>query len=177
MAVRITFERARLLFSYDEENGTLIWNRRGPDTFPGKTAGVYSPVINSVVITIDGKSYRAHRVIWLWNTGHWPANEIDHISGDGANNRMDNLREVSCSENHKNMPVPRNSKSGIIGVRYHNGSGAWIAQIKVNGCMVHLGSFDSKGAATDARKTAEKAYGFHLNHGRPSGIDGRKLSA
>jgi hypothetical protein len=49
--------------------------------------------------------------------GTWPKNQIDHIDGDRANNRISNLRDVSQSINQQNLKRSRvRSKSGFLGV-------------------------------------------------------------
>ncbi len=177
--------RVRKLFNYRAEIGDLIWCSRPESDFvsiaqcktwntryAGAKAGTFSPTLNSVVISINGKSYRAHRLIWFWNYGVWP-DQIDHINGNGNDNRLANLRDVTCAENHKNMPVPENSKTGILGVRFHH-DGAWVAEIKAGDRYIHLGSFSDIRMATAARKAAEKVLGYHENHGRPSNMDDRR---
>lgn len=180
--------RIRKLFNYDHETGQLIWRdrelaefqstqswRTWNSRYSGKAAGSYTERLNCIVLGINGKSYKAHRVVWIWHYGEWPRQQIDHINGDGRDNRIENLRDVSCSENHKNMPVNQNSRSGIIGVRLHK-DGAWVAEIKVGEKYVHLGSYSDIRLAAAARKAAEKVLGYHENHGRPSQVADRRTA-
>jgi hypothetical protein len=53
-------------------------------------------------INVLGKKFKGHRVAWLLMTGHWPKNLIDHIDGDGLNNRFENLRDVDQFVNMRN---------------------------------------------------------------------------
>jgi len=113
--------------------------------------------------TIDGVYYLAHRVIWKIVTGEDP-DEIDHIDGDRLNNALVNLRNVSRSENAKNLPMQTSNTSGIVGV-YQKGK-SWAAHIGAGGTTLHLGTFETRREAIAARKAADVAYGYHANHGR-----------
>jgi hypothetical protein len=105
-------------------------------------------------------------VIWCHVYGEWPEKNlvIDHINGDEKDNRIQNLRLVTHSENNKNSSRPKSNTSGVIGV--HKKRGKWIAQIQENYKKITVGSFDSFEDAVKARKEAELKYGFHENHGR-----------
>jgi len=115
-------------------------------------------------ISVSGKNYKAHRLIWLYVHGRWP-NEVDHIDHDQLNNRIENLREVTHRDNMLNLSIPKNNSSGVVGVSWNKSHKKWRAQIRVNGKMVYLGGFTLKEDAIKARKEAERKYGFHPNHG------------
>ena len=119
-------------------------------------------------IKIKTKVYKAHRLAWLYVTGEWPKGHIDHINGDGLDNRFCNLRDVSNQENSKNSSLSKSNKSGSNGVSWHKDHGKWYARIMVNGKSKHLGYYDSKDEAIEARLNADKEYGYHENHGRCS---------
>ena len=119
---------------------------------------------------ILGIRYSGHRLAWLMVYGRWPNEMIDHINGDRSDNRIENLREISAAENHYNLGVPKSNKSGCVGV-YRSKEGNWCAEITKHSKKVHLGTFASLLEAAEARKAAEREYGFHKNHGaRPSHI-------
>lgn len=65
-----------------------------------------------------GKTYTIHRLIWLMQTGSFPIGVIDHIDGDRLNNKWNNLRDTSQSDNCHNRPEPKHNTSGIKGVWY-----------------------------------------------------------
>jgi hypothetical protein len=156
---------------YDPETGVFLWRycddmpRRWNTRYAGTVAGV--DVGNGYRrIGIGGKMHGAHRLAWLIVTGEWPDAEIDHINGDRSDNRIANLREVSCTENGRNKAMPKNNTSGVIGVGWDSGAGKWRAAIGVAGRNIFLGLFTDIASAIAARKAAEIAYGFHPNHGR-----------
>ena len=112
---------------------------------------------------IDGRSYRLHRLAWLYMTGSWPANQIDHIDGQRSNNAWANLRDVDGAVNQQNRrSMNRTNKSGLLGVR-QSGS-RWTAQIEINGRTKYLGTFSTRESAHAAYLQAKRAFhpGFTL---------------
>ena len=82
--------------------------------------------------------------------------EIDHIDGDGLNNRRSNLRIATVSQNRKNKRLIATNTSGLKGARQHRKGGKWIAQIMSDGKKYHIGMFDTKEAAHSAYMDAAK---------------------
>ena len=115
---------------------------------------------------IDNRMFLAHRVLWAVVHGAWPEGQIDHIDGDGTNNRLSNLRVVSNTENARNAKLSKRNSSGRAGVGLHKASGRWEARIGVGKRKRHLGLFTRFDDACAARAAAEIEYGFHENHGR-----------
>lgn len=172
------------LLSYDPETGKLFWKERGPEWF-GAASRRFSPQEKAqrwnarkagteaftclephgyfTARMFDQKMY-AHRVIWKMVNGD-DADFIDHIDGDTANNRIANLRRVTHGQNMRNTRLSANNKTGALGVRQAP-SGNWIAEICVNYKNRYLGTFATMGEAIEARKSAERQFGFHENHGR-----------
>lgn len=164
----VTAERVRELLSYDPSTGEFRWRVDKGRVRPGDLAGVAADNGRGKKywkIKIDGRKYLAHRLAWLVTHGHHPLNVIDHIDGNGRNNRLQNLRSVSVSENQKNLRKSSNNTSGVVGVVWCKARNKWQAQIKARGKNHNLGRFESKTEATIARKAAEAKYGFHANHG------------
>jgi hypothetical protein len=90
-------------------------------------------------IMIDGKSYRLHRLAWLYMHGKWPKGYIDHINGIKDDNRICNLRDVTNSINQQNRNKARtDSKIGLLGV-IKRSRDRYESRIKVNGESIHLG--------------------------------------
>lgn len=114
-----------------------------------------------------GKCYQVHRVAWALHYGAWPVGQIDHIDHDGLNNRIENLREVSTTDNCRNRRRRRDNKSGVTGVTWCNNTKKWKSEIRVNRRLIYLGVFRSVEEAAKARLAASKEFGFHTNHGKP----------
>lgn len=172
----VTYEIAHKLLSYCEESGRLTWkprplemfsSRRDANTwnsrYAGKDAGTivghksgkYTQYRN--VIIRPGR-YKAHRLIWLMQTGSWPSGYIDHVDGNGLNNNWSNLREATASQNAMNQKVRSDSKSGIKGVSYDKKRNMWYVYIDVDGKRKHLGRYETKDEAAAIRIAAEKIY-------------------
>jgi hypothetical protein len=111
---KITQAELKEEVNYDSETGLFTWNKR---KF-GVTLGMGAGSINDgyLCIKVKGKSYKAHRLAWLYETGAWPKEQIDHIDGNRLNNKICNLREARLIDNAKNRCVSRTSKTGIRGV-------------------------------------------------------------
>lgn len=170
--------RVRELFEYAADTGELRWKSRPRSDFKtkrscaiwnarysGNIAGSVHPRAGYALVSIDNIHHRVHRLIWLLVHGSIAA-FIDHINGDRADNRLCNLRAVSRQENQRNLSLPRNNTSGVMGVHRIKADGYWMASIRANGRSIHLGRFADKDSAIAARKAAEAEYGFHPNHGR-----------
>lgn len=168
------------LIAYNPKTGVLTWMERGPEMFPTQRAhsswnARYSgkPALNCD----DGKGYRhgrifrkhcfAHRAAWMIAYGEMPPARIDHINGDGSDNRIDNLRAVTNVENGRNAKRSSANKSGVTGVCWAKRQQKYLAYIGSKSDRKHLGTFSDINAAVAARKAAEIKLGYHENHGRP----------
>lgn len=159
------------LFNYVPSTGKLYWsNPTSKIIKPGSEAGCISSRDKYVTIVIHGKRYMAHRLIWLYMTGSYPENQIDHINHNRSDNRWSNLRDVTHRENHQNRPMSKANKSGVVGVSWDKARNRWGASIKVENKKVHLGRFKDKEEAIKARKDAEIKYGFHPNSGKDDNV-------
>lgn len=143
---------------FDNENKWSIWNNR----YAGTVAGSIS-VKGYRCIHVFGKMRHASRLTWIYHYGHWPE-VIDHIDGDIENDRVENLRDVTQTINCQNRALPSTNKTGVMGV--YIDCGRYRAQINAFGKRHYLGTFETLQDAADARKDAERRFGFHPNHGR-----------
>lgn len=89
---------------------------------------------------------------------------VDHINGDGLDNRRANLRVVTVAQNNMNSRVRNDSKSGIKGAFYNAKTGAYYSRIKVDGRYIQLGSFATAEDAANAYAAASAKY--HGPYGR-----------
>ena len=153
--------KKRPIDHFDSKRGMNIFNGR----FAGKEAG-YTSKIGYVQVRYNGVLCLAHRIVWELYNGKEPDGMIDHIDGNPSNNRIENLRIANKSINAKNQKKSISNTSGVTGIsRSFNGS-RWRAYISNEGKAIHLGVFDDIEDAINARKEAEKIYGYHENHGR-----------
>ena len=105
-------------------------------------------------VNVGGHRLLVHRVVWLLRTGAWPESNLDHIDGDIWNNRFDNLRLASASQNGANSRTPVTNRSGAKGVSWNARLGKWHAYIGVRRKRLHLGFFEDFDAASAAYRTA-----------------------
>lgn len=146
-------ERLRELLDYDPETGLFTWKeKRSSRALLGQVIGAEAK--NEYVrVLVDGRRCLAHRLAWLHVHGAHPRRMIDHINGNKSDNRIANLREasarVNCENHHK---ARKDSKSGVMGVRYTERLGKWMALIKFNGKSRCLGHYP----------TPEEAHAVYL---------------
>lgn len=171
------------LLSYEPESGILRWKERAQkhfsskrscsifnSRFSGKRAGGIAEIKGKKYrhLRIQNRNFRASRIAWAMHYGKWPENQIDHIDGDSLNDAIHNLRDVTCQENLKNRLLRKNNKSGCPGVSWDSEYSKWRARIGVDGKKINLGRFEDLESAIAAKKQAEREYGFHPNHGKPT---------
>jgi len=150
----LTQDRLKELLSYDPDSGKFTWKiSRG-----GVRAGSVADSLNSlgyIRIGVDGKTYKAHRLAWLYTYGYDPEHGIDHKNGIRNDNRISNLREVSQVCNMQNTKVSSNNTSGFPGVSWQKQRQKWVAQIMVQGKKYGLGYYEDPLDAALARYTEE----------------------
>ena len=108
-------------------------------------------------VNIDGQTYLAHRIVWLWHYGFMPG-FIDHIDRNRMNNLIENLRDVSISENSHNRSMNRNNTSGYTGVIFNKRANKFMARIWENNKQIHLGLFNTREEAFLAYMLAKIKY-------------------
>lgn len=155
----LTQERLKEVLTYGPETGVFL-NRikRSWRSPAGSVAGcIYRGKWGSYwVVRVDMKMYFAHRLAWLYMVGRWPKEHIDHINGNGIDNRMCNLREATNFENAQNISSKARAASGYVGVRWSPGSKKWYASIGTNYKNKFIGLFDNP-ADAHAAYLSEKA--------------------
>lgn len=159
----LSAEKLKSMIDYSPESGVLTWRvNKGGRAKKGYLAGHESKSPPYLQVRIDGSLYLGHRLAWLWMTGAWPENMIDHIDGNGLNNKWDNLRPATMSQNQHNRGKGKNNTSGYKGVWFHKQIGRWCADVWKDGKKVYLGTFPDKKAAaeaaTHARESMHKEY-------------------
>lgn len=164
------------MFNYDPITGILIWKTRSQDSFvsrgtmltwntryAGNVAGSKRRNANGkrwrVAICLKGgNTVSAHRIIWQLVHGSCPVNMyIDHINGDPWDNRLENLRLATPSQNQFNTHGRRPGYS-VKGASFHSRFKRWASCIRLNGRLKSLGYFSTKGGAASAYARASLRY-------------------
>lgn len=104
----------------------------------------------------DNKTIYLHRLIM--GCERYDGTVIDHIDGNPLNNRKENLRICTQQQNVFNHKVAKNNTSGITGVSWDKTRNKWVAQIVYNNKNYHLGRYNNKQDAINARINAELKY-------------------
>lgn len=163
-------ETARKIFQYD--NGILYWKIKPARRIAiGSRAGHVSKE-GYTRVRVNKKMYLVHRLVWLIHHGTWPTAGLDHINGNPADNRIENLREANQAQNMQNrVSAQSNSKSGILGVSFHTASGKWRATICVDGTYTHLGTFHDKEQAEAVYAAAKERLHPYRRCNEKIGLD------
>lgn len=174
----LTADQVRALLRYDRATGKLFWRERPRDMCPsdgqwkrwnsrwvGQEAFTAVDTHGYLKGTIFAQVLRAHRVIWLMETGAWPDADIDHINGSRTDNRIENLRDVSRSQNLRNASLSVKNTSGVTGVWWHEPTKKWGARISTNTGPKYLGYFSCFAKAVRMRRASERENGFSDRHG------------
>jgi hypothetical protein len=140
MAGLITPEALREILTYSPDTGLFTWRVTRGKARAGAVAGHINEH-GYAVTNLNGRVYRLHRLAWLYMTGAWPVDMIDHKNGRRADNRWENLREATRSQNNANKGAF--SAHGFKGATYNKRQGRWLAQIKANGRRHYLGYYDT----------------------------------
>lgn len=146
--MELTQERLKELLRYDPDTGLFTWivgNGRRTDQ-AGRRAGCPNAK-GYIRISVDQRAYMAHRLAWLYMTGKWPEQFIDHENLDKGDNRWGNLREATKAQNNANQPA--RTSSGLKGAYWSDASMSWQAKINNR----YLGSYS----------TAEEAHAAYMD--------------
>lgn len=184
MSGKIDVALLRALIDYRPGSGDLIWKPRPVEMFNdsnGKAAQSCKAwnrkYAGAAALSckngsgyrhgaIFGRTVTAHGVAWALHHGSWPTHQIDHINGNPADNRIENLRDVPATVNCHNQSRRRDNTSGVTGVHFNKATGKWVASILGNGKMLNLGYYETIEEAAAVRLAANRRFGFHPNHGR-----------
>ena len=150
--------QSQLLELFDYKDGQLISKQKSKRRNVGDVLGKINDR-GYVTASVQGDVYRVHRLIFFWHYGVMPE-QIDHINGLRHDNRIENLRPATSSENAQNRIAV--SASGTKGVYWHKQINKWVASICVNRKNIHLGSFENiyaaKAVAMQARKDVHGSF-------------------
>lgn len=158
----IAQQKLHELFEY--RDGTLYWKvNKGNRTPKGSKAGT---VCNHgyVNILIDGIRYKSHRIIFCMFNGYMPM-FVDHIDNNRSNNKIENLREVTKSQNNQNARTRSDNTSGVKGVCWNSVINKWTARLNLSGKQILVGNFinlyDARIAIEEARNKLHGEFARH----------------
>lgn len=151
------------ILAYDPLSGILTWKNNRSNMIQGSIAGSINGS-GYKTITINSKTFRIQRIIWIMMFGHIPEGFfIDHINGNPLDNRLENLRLATNSQNQQNRPAPKNNTSGYRGVTWHKSANKWMARICYKRKRITIGLFDNAEDAYKAYKEKAKNIFTHAN--------------
>lgn len=141
--MEITQALLKELLHYDSETGIFTWKNCPKHDRNGMRAG--SRRHNGYIsIMVEQHAVMAHRLAFLYMTGSMPPNHVDHINLDKADNRWENLRLATKSENGANSR--QRCKSGLKGAYYNAKCNCWYSKIGKK----YLGAFKTPEEANAA---------------------------
>ena len=166
----------REILSYDAETGVFTWRerpvaqfkhqmewRRWNTRYRGTAAGSLSSD-GYLRAHIDREGFLLHRIAWLIIHGGPVPDVIDHIDGNGANNRANNLRKADFSGNIANSRAQTGTITGVKGVYPHK-SGKFFARVVKNRVAHNFGAFATiEEAASARRELAKRLHGVFARH-------------
>lgn len=159
---QLTVGQLKELLHYNPETGVFTWARSvGQRARIGRVAGSKVPS-GYIKISVSKRVYSAHRLAWLYMTGSWPENEIDHVDNNPSNNAFSNLREATKSQNAQNRGNRKGTVSRFKGVIFDTQRQKWVACIWLKDLKKNkrIGSFSSEEEAAKAyRSEAEALHG------------------
>lgn len=152
----ITYDEAIEAFKY--RDGELFWKIK-----PARRVDIGDKVgsLDNKYLRVrrKDKSYLVHRIIFLMHHRYLPY-EIDHINGNKLDNRIENLREATRSQNQCNKTMMTNNTSGYRGVSWNNQKNKWAVRVTVAKKVYRLGFFDDPEiAGAVAREARTKLHG------------------
>ena len=159
--MRLTQQRLREVLNYDPETGlfTSVGVRKGSKFRKGDVVGNFNGM-GYIIMMVDRKLYKAHRLAWLDFYGYLPENQVDHINRVRHDNRIKNLREVTQTCNNRNTAMHRTNTSGVKGVVFCKRDELWAARVSLNNRSTYYGHYKNFEDAVRARWGAEKLLGF-----------------
>lgn len=176
MKEKIQASIIRVLFNYEPETGVLYWalpaGRYGRIK-PGTSAGSIhtdKDGYQTRLVTVYGRHYRASHLIWAWMTGEWPKMTIDHINLDSLDDRWNNLREATASQQKQNNRRRKDSSTGYKCVLYDRDRKKYRWQVVVDGKRIKSGKrfATAEEAYADYQAWLPEFHGEFANDGGPN---------
>lgn len=155
----------RLQYSPELGGSCLSWKKSKFPKKVGAMAGAFSQFDKYWRIVICGKTLLAHRIIWFLHRNRFPEADLDHIDNNKLNNKIENLREATRSQNNMNTPPTKRNTSGVKNVSFHKRQKKWQVRVQVNRKMINFGYCeDLELAELVAVEAREKYHGNYARH-------------
>jgi hypothetical protein len=149
--INFTLTQQYLHEIFEYKDGGLFWVKNG------KKAGWLNKQDNRYHIRINQKTYKSHRIIFMMFYGFMPK-AIDHIDGNPSNNKINNLRQATSSQNNHNQKLKKTNTSGIKGVFWEKSRDKWKVQVKLEKKVVFQKRLDDKELAEFVAIEARNKY-------------------
>lgn len=150
------------LFDYDD--GVLVWKiNSGANKLAGKIAG-WKHKNGYRCVKISRKEFKVHRIIFLMHYGYLPE-MVDHIDRNIENNRIENLRAATRSENGMNQKIRSDNSSGAKGVVWNDSCNKWAVTCQIKNKRMYFGVYeDLELASLVAEEARNKHHGEFARH-------------
>jgi len=139
--------RLRDLLDYDPATGVFTWRVFVKGTRGKGAVAGYTRPDGYQIIVVDKCRYLSHRLAWLWMTGAWPTDTIDHKDGNPRNNRWANLRAASRSQNMANQRTRASNMTQLKGVSFSARDKRWFGRLVADGHLHSSGYLNCPAAA------------------------------
>lgn len=155
---QLTLSRVKELLTYDKASGLFTWikaiSRRN------KVGAIAGSCRNGkyIIIGIDGNTYYAHRLAWLFVYGVWPQTQVEHRDQNPSNNSIRNLRLSTQSQNMANRKPWKRKHALPRGVTSNRSGTCFSAKITVNKQVIQLGSCSTADEAHELYVQASLKY-------------------
>ena len=155
----IECKRLQQLFIYNPTTGILVRRISRGGMASGEEVGCKSKN-GALIVRVDYEIHYVHRVVFAMHYGRWPNSQIDHINGIPNDNRIENLREATASQNSSNRRKSTRNTTGYKGVSFSKKTGKWRASICVKRKLIEIGAFSTPEEAHEAyAKEAKRLHG------------------
>jgi len=170
MKSELTQARLKELLNYNPETGIFTRRIGVCNQITGDVAGWEEAPGGYIQIGINYKTFKAHRLAWLYMKGYLPKNiDVEHIDRIKDNNRWENLRLASRMCNMRNTSNRSTNTSGVKGVSWNKLNKKWVAQITVNKINKGLGLYQDFDSAVCARLAGEQCLNWsHCDSNSPA---------
>lgn len=155
--MKITPERLRQLVKYDPKTGVMTWLMARPKCSPGTRVGRL--VKGRRQVFVEGRYYYVSVLAVVYMTGVWPVHDVDHRSRDKADDRWDNLRQATRSQNKANVQLQSNNKLRLKGVSWSDRDQIYSWSVKCGDIRVRGSSHCPAAAHFSYVVEANKLFG------------------